>query len=576
MTELKTTKELIVGLLSIGCVPDVDALFGLIVDEAPRLVGAEECSIFWKNDLWREPYRQKVEDVPEAFYRRATYAAKKHLIGVTYYEPGEGLTGWVIKHGQPLRINFIKDKDELEKIGQDTHTYDLKGVDKGGGYEYSEDRDRQRAFLAVPVRINQEIVGVIRIAKTIEPFGTFSQESQELLEAFADNIATIIRRVEEADLKAVWEKLYLSGISLKKDDFVNYLQRIADEIPKYLGAKACSIFLAENVGKTRILRLRATTQDGPLSNKIGEAAYDWGEGLTGWVAKHNQSLRISNVDDENELKRFGNDLKHKGKHEEYRHKNERSSFLASPIRKGTDVGSDVYGVIRIAQSERGRYFSQLDKDLLEYFCNNLAVLVENVSLLEDLLDKKEADIVRLRNNLNQLQQLSKVFKEDVVNIQKSLTELLPDTHDKVIKIGPVIITNRPRDKRKVFIGLPFKEKYTNLYEYAIEPALKELDLTPWIAAEQKSVVDIMSKIFTGIQECHIGIVDISDWNANVLFELGILYAQDHPVILLKDEDAEVPADLAGMEYLKYNKFKVLKEELVEYLTMLLMKADNIV
>jgi predicted nucleotide-binding protein len=80
-------------------------------------------------------------------------------------------------------------------------------------------------------------------------------------------------------------------------------------------------------------------------------------------------------------------------------------------------------------------------------------------------------------------------------------------------------------------------------------------------------MEIIRKVFEDIQQAHLGIIDISEWNPNVLFELGILYAQNHPVILLaRGDDARLPADLAGLEYIRYGRFGVLKDELVRQIT----------
>lgn len=566
MAEFKVTKELLVGLLEIGCTPDVEALFDLLVAEAPHLIDARECSIFWRDGAWREKYRQAL-DPPNAFYRRSTYEAKRYLIGIDRYLPGEGLTGWVAKHGRPLRIANIIDKEELLAIASD-----LSWADKQKGYYGSIDRAKQEAFLAVPVSLDQEIMGVIRIAKTNTEHGRFTQEDEDLLVAFADHVAGIIKRVERENLKSLWEKLYSSGIGFSYEKFSEYLQSVANDIPRHLGAKACSIFLVEWVGGSRKLKLRATTGGGALSEIVNQATYEFGEGLTGWVAKHVKSVCIKDVYDTDELARYGSDLIHEGKYREYQA--EHSSFLACPIH----MGDEVLGVIRIADYMYGGSSSAFDQQLLEYFCTNLAILVQNAYLFDSLNRDKERATARLAHTQQELQELGKLLKEDVAGIQKSLADILPETSESgTMKFGPVILENRKRDKSRVFIGLPFNENYLNVYQFGIQPALKEAGLSAWIATEQKNTIQIMTKIFSGIMESHIAIIDISEWNANVLFELGVLYGQNqpecHPVILIKRHDATVPADLAGMEYLPYGDYTALKDELVERLRCLVEKEN---
>ncbi len=51
-----------------GGTPDINKLFELIVDEAPRLVDANECSIFWKNGIWREKWRAREKrEIPDCY-----------------------------------------------------------------------------------------------------------------------------------------------------------------------------------------------------------------------------------------------------------------------------------------------------------------------------------------------------------------------------------------------------------------------------------------------------------------------------------------------------------------------------
>jgi GAF domain-containing protein len=471
VTELSTSRELIIGLLKMGATPNIEALFDLIVQEAPRLVGARECSIFWKNGAWRERWRQKAPGSPDDFYRRATYEEKRNLIGTECYQPGDGLTGWVIKHGKTLRIDKITDDQELKQIAAD-----LNWKDKSHGFHASTDKDRQQAFLAVPVSIENEVVGVIRIAKTTEAFGRFTSQDQELLETFAKHVGAIIGRAEAARLKDLWENLYLSGITQHNFDFNQYLQRIADEVPRYLGAEACSIFTTAP-GEPFLL-LRATTMGGPLTAHIGKLLYEFGEGLTGWVAKHCKTLCLRDVNNENELKNYGNDLVYKGKYEEYVRGRGSSSYLAAPVHRG----GQLLGVIRVAQDSQGGFFSSGDQRSLEYFCQQLAVLLQNFLLFERVQREKDDTIQRLQDNRQQLRYLGERLREDLAKIGSSLEGVLPKEElGEYVRFGPIVIERKRRDDKNVFVGFPYSSSYENVYDYAVRPALEELKLAPLVS-----------------------------------------------------------------------------------------------
>ena len=83
--------------------------------------------------------------------------------------------------------------------------------------------------------------------------------------------------------------------------------------------------------------------------------------------------------------------------------------------------------------------------------------------------------------------------------------------------------------------------------------------------------DLMCKICQMIQEAGICIVDITGWNANVLFELGLMYGRGKQVILIKhSEDKEENVDLKGMEYIPYDldRYDKLRESLTAVLKTL--------
>lgn len=125
---------------------------------------------------------------------------------------------------------------------------------------------------------------------------------------------------------------------------------------------------------------------------------------------------------------------------------------------------------------------------------------------------------------------------------------------------------------QVFVGIPYKNPFKDLFEYGVRPALKELGLSPWIAYEHPSSRDIFCKLCEGLQSSSAAIIDISEPNPNVHFELGILAGTSKPTILIKQKGADVSTDLKGMENLEYDGAKELCELLKKHLTQATTKA----
>lgn len=129
------------------------------------------------------------------------------------------------------------------------------------------------------------------------------------------------------------------------------------------------------------------------------------------------------------------------------------------------------------------------------------------------------------------------------------------------------ISECPRVSRivpgQVFIGMPFRGHFEDVFEYGIKPALEEMGYSHWKADDHPHIIDLMCKVCEGIQKSEFAIVDLSEWNPNVFFELGLCYGLGRRLLIIKREDSEIPTDLKGMEYVPYANAKELGQRLRE-------------
>ncbi len=93
---------------------------------------------------------------------------------------------------------------------------------------------------------------------------------------------------------------------------------------------------------------------------------------------------------------------------------------------------------------------------------------------------------------------------------------------KCFKTGQRCLEHIVEKPKQIFIGMPFSDEYNDVYQYGVLPAVKNLGFTAWKANEIISNIDVMCKICEEIQQSGYGIINISDWNPNVMFELGLL------------------------------------------------------
>jgi tetratricopeptide (TPR) repeat protein len=95
---------------------------------------------------------------------------------------------------------------------------------------------------------------------------------------------------------------------------------------------------------------------------------------------------------------------------------------------------------------------------------------------------------------------------------------------------------------------------------------KEAGLEP-LRADEKSLGTnaIVKDITNSIFNARMIIADVSGRNPNVLYELGLAHAAKKPVVILVQDEQDVPFDLKHIRYLKYSDRKLpqLKPALIE-------------
>lgn len=124
-------------------------------------------------------------------------------------------------------------------------------------------------------------------------------------------------------------------------------------------------------------------------------------------------------------------------------------------------------------------------------------------------------------------------------------------------------------ENQCFFAMPFSSQYTNLYDtlsmYLMNDGYNCIRVDNNLSAS----VPIISLILNGIATSQFVIVDISETNANVFYELGITHTiKDYEnVFIIKENDAVTPFDIQHLQYISYDKnnLKVLATQLLERL-----------
>lgn len=111
----------------------------------------------------------------------------------------------------------------------------------------------------------------------------------------------------------------------------------------------------------------------------------------------------------------------------------------------------------------------------------------------------------------------------------------------------------PTQKNYCFFLMPFHERFDAIYG-TIKDMLMEMGIVCNRADELSGSKPIINKILTEILRAQFVIVDLTDCNPNVFYELGITHTfkDAQNVLLLKQKESKVPFDITHLQYQEYS------------------------
>lgn len=124
----------------------------------------------------------------------------------------------------------------------------------------------------------------------------------------------------------------------------------------------------------------------------------------------------------------------------------------------------------------------------------------------------------------------------------------------------------------VFVIMPFRDKFNDVYQKAIKPAVKDAGYTVRRGDDFFSDQRIMDEVWSAIYHSKLCIVECSDNNPNVFYELGIAHMLGRPTIMIVESDDDVPFDIRDRRMILYNNNDNGLEELRDLL-LKTIKAD---
>ena len=261
---------------ALGSTLDLNELLILVLDRVSQLMEADRSTLYLLDEetgqLWSKVAQG--EDIHEI-----------------RLELGEGIAGWVAKHGRPLNI-----KDAYQDPRFDAEW------DRRTGY-------RTRSILCVPMK-NQHgrSIGVVQVLNKAS--GPFTTEDEGLLGALASQAAVSIensklflsvvgKNVELLETKEQLERkvreldvlFEIAQVSASATELDELLEGVLGRAMRAIDAEAASILLADE--DTGQLRFRAAVGGEPEA--VRRVKVQPGQGICGWVAQHGRPQVVNDV-----------------------------------------------------------------------------------------------------------------------------------------------------------------------------------------------------------------------------------------------------------------------------------------
>ncbi len=222
----------------ISSVHDLDQLLELIIESASKMMRAKASSLLLLD-----------EKTGRLHFKVAT-GEKKQEIKTYEVELGKGIAGHVAKTGEPLLISDVSNDPRWDK-----------GISEAIGYK------KTRSIACVPMKLNNEIIGVVQIIDK-ENGTSFQKKDMETLSEFAGLAASAIENAQRI-AKVKKENRDLKDRLDEKYQIVGKSQAhkiIMADAFKVASSKASTLILGES-GTGKELLARMIHRSGPRQDK---------------------------------------------------------------------------------------------------------------------------------------------------------------------------------------------------------------------------------------------------------------------------------------------------------------------
>lgn len=333
---------------------DVKAIAQAIVDEARTIAAYEDIRVY------RVDHDRGICE-PVAFTREMLNADPGETAALLTLAVGEGLTGWVAEHGEPLRINNTL---------ADGRAKTIEGTD-----------EVEESMILVPMLYEGRTLGVIVLSQL--GVDQFTDEDLQTMAIFAGYAAQAManattygqlteqtaelarradsqRRLLEVNHRLLWT-LDQEGV----------LDTIADGLSEVVAHDRVSIYRADHAGQ---MMLPVLAREGEAAVKVD--AIPFGAGFVGWAVEHGEAILANDtVADPRAANVPGNPA------------GEEATIVVPLIADG-----EILGVLSLARAGGAKvHFSEGDYQLVQLFAAQASIALRNADAHHAMSQRAETD-----------------------------------------------------------------------------------------------------------------------------------------------------------------------------------------
>ena len=203
-------------------------------------------------------------------------------------------------------------------------------------------------------------------------------------------------------------------------------------------------------------------------------------------------------------------------------------------------------------------------------CRFEDTIIENSILTESIALEAQTEGallagVRLRTEDEANEQLNRliekdnriVFETDLLALNNVLYETVPQLKDIRNIVANKVICDPRWDGRPIeqvnlcFVLMPFDQKLRVVYDEHIKPVVESAGLDCRRADDIFDNNPIMDDIWKNIYHSKLVIADLTDRNANVFYELGMCHTLGKEVILITQNEDDIPFDVKPLRFINY-------------------------